>query len=179
MIASLGSFDLPKGPGTGNGTGGTRGSAGVVAATGFGTGIAGSGDSGSRRGGSGGGGGSGQSGGGIQQGGFGDARPDQSSAPRTVRNTAPSQTPAEILFKPRPDYTETARQARVEGEVLLRVMFSADGDIRVLDVVKGMPHGLNESALRAAEKIRFKPATKDGRPVDSVAVVHIIFQMAY
>jgi hypothetical protein len=58
-------------------------------------------------------------------------------------------------------------------------MFSADGDIRVLDVVKGMPHGLNESALRAAEKIRFKPATKDGRPVDSVAVVHIIFQMAY
>ena len=66
-----------------------------------------------------------------------------------------------------------------EGEVLLRVLFSATGEVRVLDVVKSLPHGLDQSARQAAEKIRFKPATKDGTAVDSVAIVHITFQLAY
>jgi TonB family protein len=168
-IASLGSFDLPAGPGYGNGTGGSRGARGAVASAGFGNGIASGTGSDTRRAG----------GGGVQQGGFGDARPDQTATGGPARSTTPKETPAEILSKPKPDYTESARKERVEGEVSLRVLFAASGTIRVLDVVKGLPHGLNESALRAAQQIRFKPATKDGRPVDSLAVVHIIFQLAY
>lgn len=171
MIARLGSFDLPAGPGTGNGTGGSRGSKGVVATAGFGNGIAasvgdgaGSGNDGSAT---------------VHEGGFGDARPRHKMATLPTQPVGPSETPAEILFKPKPAYTESARAARDEGEVLLRVRFAASGDIHVLDVVRGLPHGLNDSALRAAEQIRFKPATRDGKPVDSVAVVHIVFQMAY
>jgi TonB family protein len=167
-IARLGSFGLPAGPGTGNGTGGARGSQGTVTNAGFGSGIV-SGNNSAKSGAS----------TAVQQGAFSDGRPDQTAAVRTAKPAGSAETPVEVLFKPRPEYTEEARKARDEGEVLVRVLFAATGNVRVIEVVKGLPHGLSESALRAAEQIRFKPATKDGRPVDSVAVVHINFQLAY
>jgi len=46
-------------------------------------------------------------------------------------------------------------------------------------VVKGLGHGLDESAVKAAEQIKYKPAMSNGHPVDFPAVVHIVFQMAY
>jgi hypothetical protein len=45
--------------------------------------------------------------------------------------------------------------------------------------VKGLGHGLDEAAMRAAEQIKFKPALSNGHPVDFPAVVHIVFQTAY
>jgi TonB family protein len=92
---------------------------------------------------------------------------------------APPQTPVEILFKPKPQYTPEARQLKLEGEVLLRILFTAGGEVRVLEVVKGLGHGLDESATRAAQQIRFKPALRDGQPADSTATVHILFELAY
>jgi TonB family protein len=173
-IASLGSFDLPAGPGAGNGTGGARGVKGTVASAGFGTGVAPVGN-----GGAGGGAGSGGSGRTIQQGGFGDADAAKPEAPKRRADTGPPQTPVEILSKPKPDYTAEARNLKLEGEVLVRVVFTASGQIRVLEVVRGLGHGLDENALRAARGIKFKPAQKDGQPVDSTATVRIVFQLAY
>jgi len=49
----------------------------------------------------------------------------------------------------------------------------------VIRVVRGLGHGLDESAVRAAQQIRFKPARRHGTPVDFPAVIHIVFQMAY
>jgi hypothetical protein len=46
-------------------------------------------------------------------------------------------------------------------------------------VVRGMGHGLDEAAIAAANKIRFKPAQRSGSPVDSTAIVHVMFQLAY
>jgi TonB family protein len=89
------------------------------------------------------------------------------------------EKPVEILQKPKPDYTEEARKAKIEGEVLLRVQFTASGELQVVDVVRGLGYGLNENAIRAAKQIRFKPAERDGRPIDSTAIVHIVFQLAY
>jgi hypothetical protein len=48
----------------------------------------------------------------------------------------------------------------------------------VLRIVKGLGHGLDEAALRAATGIRFKPARCDDLPVDTVATLHIVFQLA-
>jgi len=90
-----------------------------------------------------------------------------------------NEKPVEILFKPRPDYTDEARKMRIEGEVLLRVLFASTGAARVLEVTRGLGYGLNENAIRAAEQIRFKPAQRVGQPVDSTAIVHIVFQLAY
>ena len=102
-IASLGSFDLPVGPGAGNGTGGANGAKGTVASAGFGNGVAPVGGGGN------GGGGSNR---GVRQGGFGDvdgsAKPE---APKKRAETGPAQIPVEILFKPKPDYTDDARKA--------------------------------------------------------------------
>jgi TonB family protein len=86
---------------------------------------------------------------------------------------------AAILEKPRPAYTEEARNLKIEGEVLVEVLFSANGKAHVLRVIKGLGHGLDESATRAAEGIRFRPAVRGGAPVDSVAVAHVEFQLVY
>jgi TonB family protein len=166
-IAQAGSFDMPNGPGYGNGTGGSHGARGVVASSGFGSGIAtgdGSGVSASR--------------GAVRQGGFGDADV-VASLPKT-KSVAPTVTtlPAEITFKPRPVYTNEGRQLKIEGEVLLDVVFSANGQIHIVKVVRGLGHGLDEAAVHAAEQIQFKPALKDGHPADFEAVLHIMFQLA-
>jgi TonB family protein len=166
-IARMGSYDLPNGPGVGNGTGGAKGAKGVVASTGFGNGVA----TGSRGGGNGGGGT-------VKQGVFGDERP-KTEAPK-VRQTAAARTlPVEILFKPKPAYTDEARRQRIEGEVLLKVAFSASGQVEVLGVTRGLGYGLDEAAIAAARQIRFKPAQQDGHAVDSTATVHIVFELAY
>src|ERR1700680_1856975 len=140
-IAQSGGFDMPTGPGYGNGTGGAKGARGVIASTGFGNGVAtGTAPAYSK--------------GTVRQAGFGDAA------------------------VPVPIYTEEARAKRIEGEVLLEVVLEASGRLRVLKVVRGLGHGLDDAAVRAAEQIQFKPALKDGQPSDSTAVLHIIFQLA-
>jgi TonB family protein len=170
-IAQLGSFDLPVGEGAGNGTGGSRGVKGTVQSSGFGNGVAPVGD---------GRGGSGGSGRAVHEGGFGDVDgAAKAEAPKKHLDTGPPQVPVEILFKPKPDYTEEARKMKIEGEVLVRVNFTAGGEVRVLDVARGLGHGLDENALHAAQQIKFKPAQREGKPIDSTATVHIVFQLAY
>jgi TonB family protein len=106
-------------------------------------------------------------------------------APKTAQNSPKAadpgkiEKPVEILVKPRPDYTDEARKQRIEGEVLLRVLFTSTGEVRVQEVTRGLGYGLNENAVRAAENIRFKPAQRAGQAVDSTAIVHIVFQLAY
>jgi TonB family protein len=168
-IAQAGSFDMPAGPGYGNGTGGSHGARGVVASTGFGNGIA-TGDS------------SGKISGSravVHQGAFGDADVATSSQPKAKAAEPIAKTlPAQITFKPLPTYTEEGRKLKIEGEVLLDVVFSSTGQVHILKVVRGLGHGLDESAVRAAEKIQFKPALRDGHPADFQAVLHITFQLA-
>jgi TonB family protein len=170
-IASAGSFDLPTGPGNGNGTGGAKGVRGVVASTGFGSGIAtgdGSGKVNTSRG------------NGIQKSGFGDTQAVSMAQlrPKQTDDSAGKMLPAEIISKPTPAYTPEARNLRIEGEVVLEVVFEATGKLRVVRVVQGLGHGLDENATRAAEQIRFKPAKRDGQPSDYTALVHIVFQLA-
>ncbi len=169
-IAQLGSYDMPSGPGSGNGTGGAKGAKGVIASAGFGSGVAtgdGSGTVNTSRG-------------TVRQSGFGAAEPAAAdSRPKVAEAQAPKKlSPAEILSKPTPNYTDEARQLKIEGEVLLEVVFESSGKLRVVRVVRGLGHGLDESAIRAAEQIHFKPALRDGQPADSTAVLHILFQLA-
>jgi TonB family protein len=118
------------------------------------------------------------SGGDVQSGGF-DRRagaPAQSSGAAVAR---PIDRPVEIISKPTPEYTDEARSARIEGTVTLELEFTAAGEVRVLRVVRGLGHGLDEAAERAALRIRFKPAqSTDGRAVDSRATVQITFRLS-
>jgi len=166
--ASMGSFDMPAGPGQGNGSGGAKGIKGTVASADFGSGVATPGKGDGR-----------SNGQGISTGGFGAQQVAQGQGPKILAQTGPATTPVEITFKPNPIYTQEARDLKLEGEVLLEVSFSANGTLQVNKVVRGLGHGLDEAAIAAANKIRFKPALRYGQPVDSTAVVHVTFQMAY
>lgn len=169
MAAAAGSFDMPVGPGQGNGSGGAKGIKGTVASADFGDGIAtpGKGD------------GRGSGRGSVQTSGFG-AQEVAQNTPHVQRiESGPAATGVEILEKPKPVYTEEARNLKLEGEVLLEVQFGANGQLHVNRVVKGLGHGLDEAAINAANKMRFKPAMRSGQAVDSTAIVHVVFQLAY
>lgn len=172
LIASAaGSFDMPVGPGKGNGSGGAKGIQGTVASADFGSGVATGGQADGRR--------SGRGNAAVQSSGFGSQQIAQNT-PHTLRTDPGLPTSSvEITYKPNPAYTEEARNLKLEGEVLLEVEFGAAGQLRVNRVVRGLGHGLDEAAIAAANKMKFKPALRNGQAVDSTAVVHVVFQLAY
>ena len=176
-IAHVGGFDSTVGPGNGSGTGngtgvggnGGRGNGNGVAGSGFGDGTAiasGKSGEGSRA---------------VQTSGFQSAEvtPVAAKSAAKAADAPPPTQAVAILSKPNPVYTDEARKLGIEGEVLLDVVFLATGQIKVAGVSKGLGHGLDEAAIRAAQQIRFKPALQDGHAVDFPATVHIVFQIAF
>jgi TonB family protein len=168
-IGHLGSPALPPGPGYGNGGGGATGVRGTVASSGFGNGVAiappaapGVGRDA------------------VKAGGFSTAEVGSETV-KPKQNTEPAAAvqPVIILEKPNPVYSDEARRLGIEGEVLVQVVFPVSGGVQVVRVIKGLGHGLDEAAIRAAQQIRFKPSLQDGKPVDFPATVHIMFQLAF
>lgn len=82
----------------------------------------------------------------------------------TVRPLTPAERPT-IIYKERARYTEEARAANMQGTVMLSVIYRSDGRLIVHHVVRELPYGLTMNAIEAAEKIRFQPAQKDGKPI--------------
>ena len=162
-IATIGSFDLPAGPGYGNGSGGARGLRGVIPNAGFGNGVVTDARPAPR--------------GHVLATSFGVSAPEP-EIKRPAPLPQPTVVPVAIREKPSPLYTREARELGVEGEVLLQVVFASNGCVQVLRVVRGLGHGLDEEAVRAAEGIRFSPAQREGQAVDTRATVHIIFQLS-
>ena len=85
---------------------------------------------------------------------------------------------AEILSKPEPGYTREARRAGIQGNVALKLLLLANGKIDRVRVVRQVPFGLTENAIRAACKIKFKPAVKAGAEVSQWAPVEYAFRLA-
>jgi TonB family protein len=99
------------------------------------------------------------------------------AAPQPM-NAVPATTNLEVISKPPVQYTSEARQLKVQGDVILRVTFTAAGRVVVDGVVHGLGHGLDEEARRVAQQIRFRPATKNGQAVDLTTNITITFQLA-
>jgi TonB family protein len=96
-----------------------------------------------------------------------------SGSPAVAANAA-----VDILNKPNPAYSSEARTIRLEGDVVLEVVFLASGQVKVIGVLSGLGHGLDEAAIQAAERIRFRPALRNGQPIDFHARVRIEFRLA-
>lgn len=181
-LAKVGSFDLSAG--ADRGAGGRRGPVAVgesgfgsaagaqtgatttraaVVSGGFGDVESGTGSGAGRRG-------------TVRSSGFGavEAAPPP---PATKRVAAAADTPVEILYKPKPAYTQEARNLKLEGNVLVDVVFCASGQIRLVRIVRGLGHGLDESAEQAVMRIKFRPATREGAAVDTRATVSITFEV--
>ncbi|MGB7437735.1 MAG: energy transducer TonB [Candidatus Acidiferrum sp.] len=166
-VNRLGSPALPGGEGYGNGTGGKNGIRGTVASTGFGNGIATPPT------------GNGQKQGVVVAGGFASADAPAEAPKKKTGPAGPADTPPEIQDKPRPEYTAEGRSMKVEGDVVIDLVFKSNGTIQINHVVSGLGHGLDESAVRSAQEIKFKPAKREGEPVDFPARVRIEFRLAY
>ena len=160
-IAAIGKFENPLGGGQGS----ASPHAGLVATGGFGSGAGNAAQ------------GTGVGGGTVTTGGFGGDGTSNSAAPEP-RIQQVHFTPPEVLSEPRPQYTQEARQKRIQGEITLQVRFGVDGKVEVLRVVSGLGHGLDQEASLVAQQIRFKPAVKDGQPTDHITYIHILFQLA-
>lgn len=65
----------------------------------------------------------------------------------------------------RPQYTDQAREHGVQGRVTLRILVGEDGKVIQVKVVRGLPYGLNEEAIKVAYQLKFTPAMGDGMPV--------------
>jgi TonB family protein len=82
-----------------------------------------------------------------------------------------------ILYREKAQYTQEAKDNKVEGTVVLSVVFGADGQIGEVKVIRGLPHGLTQKAIEAASKIRFEPAMKDGKPVSVRRMLEYSFKL--
>lgn len=94
-----------------------------------------------------------------------------------VYSQAQVTTKAVILSKPEPGFTDEARDNNVAGLVRLRAVLGADGRVRNILVLKRLPAGLTDKCVEAARRIRFKPATLDGRPVSQFVVLEYNFNI--
>jgi len=87
----------------------------------------------------------------------------------------PGMLPPFALVHTKPLYTLDGLSQRIEGRVSIQVQVEANGDSKVLQVVKGLGQGLDESALAALQQWRFAPALSNGLPVSVIADVDVDF----
>jgi len=74
--------------------------------------------------------------------------------------------PPRILSKKAPSYTKEAIEEKIEGVIILSVIFATDSSIKEIKITQGLGYGLDEEAIKAASQIKFIPATKDGKTVN-------------
>lgn len=107
--------------------------------------------------------------------GDGPSKPGRPGEPSDERAVA---TRAVILNTPRPLYTDAARERKTQGVVSVRALLGADGRVKRAIVRRGLPDGLNECAIEAVYRLRFRPARNAaGEPIDSWVTVAVTFSI--
>lgn len=112
-----------------------------------------------------------------KEGGQGDGLFGEGGKPRTSQPANAVDSKPMPLNRPRPNYTEEARKTKVQGVIQARVLVGSDGRVLEVRIIRGLPSGLNEEAIRAATQMRFKPAMRDNRPVQCWVMVAIEFNI--
>jgi TonB family protein len=82
-----------------------------------------------------------------------------------------------VIFKVDPEYSEEARKAKYSGTVTLAVIVDAEGKAREIHVVKSLGMGLDEKAIEAVEKWKFRPGMKGGQAVNVRATIEVNFRL--
>lgn len=102
---------------------------------------------------------------------------DRTGAPATPQLPEPGVTPVKILSKKPATYTESARQAGVQGKIRVAALLGSSGKVEHVLVLSGLGYGLDELAYRAAKQIVFQPKVKDGKPVSTVITLEYAFSI--
>jgi len=102
--------------------------------------------------------------------------------PPPVEPTGPIRVGGDVkppvkITAPPPQYTEIARNARIQGVVIVEAIIDKDGSVSNVKVLKGLPMGLDQAAVDAVRVWRFQPATLNGKPVAVIYNLTINFQL--
>jgi TonB family protein len=101
----------------------------------------------------------------------------KSLATGTTPPPPPNSRPPVLLFKKEPEYSEAARNAKYQGTVVLNVEVDDSGKVQDCRVTRSLGLGLDEKAIEAVQQWRFRPATKDGKPIAARTVVEVSFRL--
>jgi periplasmic protein TonB len=82
-----------------------------------------------------------------------------------------------ILYQVEPEFSEDARKAKLQGVVMLSGEVDTNGRLRNIRVTRGLGLGLEEKAIEAVKQWRFRPGTRDGKPVVSAAAIEVNFHL--
>jgi TonB family protein len=86
-------------------------------------------------------------------------------------------TPPQLVYKVEPEFSEEARKAKHQGVVVLSIEVDASGNVRNIRVQQSLGLGLDEKAIEAVSRWRFRPGLFDGKPVVTEATVQVNFQL--
>lgn len=116
---------------------------------------------------------------------FGAYERGKAAAPETAPPTRPDPEPeqkrepvregASVVKKVSGEYTRAALRAGIEGKVVVVVTIGEDGTVKDAKLIQGLGYGLDEVAVEAAKKWLFKPATVDGKPIQSTKRITVDF----
>lgn len=103
--------------------------------------------------------------------GVGDGEPGSGMGSRGVL------APPVLLWKVDPDYSDPARAAKVQGIVVLRIEIDQAGQIHDMRVDQSLGLGLDEKAMEAVRRWRFRPGMRDGKAVATSGLVEVHFRL--
>jgi TonB family protein len=101
----------------------------------------------------------------------------QGSRVQNIYRVGPGVRPPSLLSKVEPEYSEEARIARYQGRVVIYAEIGTDGIAHNLHVLEGLGLGLDEKALKAIDRWRFRPGSKEGNPVPVAATIEVNFRL--
>jgi len=93
------------------------------------------------------------------------------------RGLGGASTAPVVLFQVEPEFSEEARKAKLQGVVMLYGEVDINGRLRNIRVTRGLGLGLEEKAVEAVKQWRFRPGTRDGKPVVSAAAIEVNFHL--
>ncbi len=96
---------------------------------------------------------------------------------RKMQGLTGASTAPVVLYQVEPEFSEEARKAKLQGVVMLSAEVDTNGHLRNIRVTRGLGLGLEEKAIEAVKMWRFRPGTRDGKPVVSAAAIEVNFHL--
>lgn len=106
-----------------------------------------------------------------------DEKGGATSAPNPLVLKMDQEIRPTILHREKAKYTSMAHDHKIQGIVVLGMVFGANEKITGVRIIRDLPYGLTAQALIAMQKIKFKPAVKDGKPVSVRAMLEFSFNL--